>query len=180
MGGGDRSPRGGGAAGAMSPGRRSLLPLVEQFRRDHQDQRTVFVMMRFANVLLLDELYRVIRGELAALGINAVRGDEKTYTAQVWLNAEVYMQGADGGIAVFDNVLVGGRPPGGINPNVSVEAGYMLGLDKPVLLLRDRNLPEWPSDFAGQEYSRYDGENPATVAPALRRWAHQLPGMLPT
>lgn len=154
--------------------RESLLPLVGQFLEEHKGKRTVFIMMRFADHLLLNALLNVIREELNALGVEAVRGDDKYFAEEVWSNAQVYMLGADAGIAIFDNVTIRGRPPEGFNPNVPMEAGYMMGLDKAVLILKDIYLSDMPSNLRGVIYSKFNPDNPETARQKVREWAEGL------
>ncbi|RMH04182.1 MAG: hypothetical protein D6704_11585, partial [Nitrospirae bacterium] len=42
------------------------------------------------------------------------------------------------------------------NPNVSIEAGFMLALDRPVLFLANRQLASLPVDFAGHIFKTYE------------------------
>lgn len=157
-----------------SPDRVSVEPFADQLRADHSGERTVFVMMRFAQVHLLNTLYKVLNDELAAAGFVALRADEKQYASELWPNVQAYLLGAEAGIAIFDNVPAGGKLPVGFNPNVSVEAGYMMGLDKPVMLLKDKHLERMPTDFGGKLYHSFDGENPTSAAAAVRKWIGTL------
>lgn len=157
-----------------SPDRASVTPFADALQSDHHGERTVFVMMRFAQVHLLNTLYQVLKDELATAGFMALRADEKQYASELWPNVQAYLLGADAGIAILDNVPAGGKLPVGFNPNVSVEAGYMLGLDKPVMLLKDKHLERMPSDFGGKLYHSFDGENPKSAAGAVRKWIGTL------
>lgn len=154
--------------------RGTLTPLIEQYNRDFLGVKTVFVIMRFANVLVLNKLYQIISNELIALGVRAVRADERIYSDQLWVNVQVHMLGADAGIAVFDRPQIGGSNSLSFNPNVSIEAGYMMGLDKPIMLLKDKYLENLPTDFGGSLYHSYDGENPDTASVLVRKWAEGL------
>jgi len=155
--------------------RESIQTFVRKFRDEHQDQFTIFVMMRFGKSLIHNTLHECIARELDALGMQAVRADDCHYAADLWANVQTYMLGADAGIVIFDNVTIGGQPPVGINPNVSVELGYMMGLDKPWLMLKDRHLKEMPVDLRGILFSEFNGDDPeADVRKAVRHWAQAL------
>ncbi|WP_430493716.1 hypothetical protein, partial [Escherichia coli] len=42
------------------------------------------------------------------------------------------------------------------NPNVSLEVGYMMGMGKQVLLLKDKTLSSLHTDLAGKLYKPFD------------------------
>ena len=47
----------------------------------------------------------------------------------------------------------------------------MLGLKKPVLLLKDQTLRQLPSDLVGKLYKPFDPLHPAeTLAPEIEQW----------
>ena len=57
------------------------------------------------------------------------------------------------------------------NPNVSLEVGILLGLRKPVCLLKDKTLSVLHTDLIGKLYRTFDPHNPAHSIPdALRAW----------
>jgi hypothetical protein len=152
-----------------SANRESLNLHVQKFRKVNGG-RVVFVVMRFANNLLLQSLYEIIKTEATALGVKALRADDWEFSSQLWTNIEIYMLGADAGIVIFDGIQTGGRPPAGFNPNVSIEAGYLLGLDKPVLFLRDQYMELMPTDFQGMLYSPFDPDQPESARVHIRKW----------
>jgi hypothetical protein len=155
--------------------RQSLQPYVQGFRQKHRGEYTVFVMMRFATTLIHATLFETIRDELQKLGLCAVRADEENLAPELWTNVQACLLGADAGIVIFDNVSVRGQPPLGINPNVSVELGYLMGLDKPWLMLKDKYLETMPVDLGGIIYRPFDGSNPGPdVRKAVRTWAEGL------
>jgi hypothetical protein len=53
------------------------------------------------------------------------------------------------------------------NPNVSIEAGFMLALDRPVLFLANEKLRGLPVDFAGHIFKTYKS-NPDKVGGSAR------------
>lgn len=57
------------------------------------------------------------------------------------------------------------------NPNVTLELGYMLGLRKRCLLLREKRLPKMPSDVVGHLYKPWDAfDAQTTVSRQVERW----------
>ncbi len=72
---------------------------------------------------------------LASYGITALRADDKDYHEDLFTNIVTYLYGCSFGIAVFERIETDD-----VNPNVSLEVGYMQGLRKPVCLLKDKTL----------------------------------------
>jgi predicted nucleotide-binding protein len=54
---------------------------------------------------------------------------------------------------------------------VSLEVGYLLGLRKPVLLLKDQTLPRLPSDLVGRLYTEFNTFDVKGTLPAgIQHW----------
>jgi hypothetical protein len=70
------------------------------------------------------------------------------------------------GIAVFDRVT-----EDDFNPNVSLEVGYMLGMGKNILLLKDKTLKSLSTDLTGKLYREFDTTDPTATIPAqIEKW----------
>ena len=81
-------------------------------------------------------------------------------------NIMTYIYGSGFGIAVFERI-----EEQEFNPNISFEVGYMLGLRKRVLLLKDKKLKNLNTDLMGKLYKTFDPQNISkTVRPALQKW----------
>lgn len=110
-----------------------LEPSLREFLRDHPHYDTnVFVMMRFEQHQILAAAYSAVHDVLLKRGMDAVRADSRDYTGELWSNIQTYMHGCKLGIAIFENL--GGSNE--INPNVSLELGYMVALRKRTLILK--------------------------------------------
>lgn len=70
----------------------------------------------------------------------------------MWANIQAYIATCNYGVAVFDQIN-----DKDFNPNVSLEVGYMLALQKPVLLLKEQRLQSLPTDLVGHLYKQFDG-----------------------
>ena len=58
------------------------------------------------------------------------------------------------------------------NPNVSIEVGYMLSRNKPVLLLKEKNLGRLPTDMVGALYHDFDMDDSGkTIRTEVQKWA---------
>jgi hypothetical protein len=132
---------------------RHLEPYLRTFLEDHPDpSRNVFVMMRFSASEQMTQIHDAIVAGLAEHGMNAVRADDRDYTGELWSNIEVYLTGCEYGIAVFEDI-----EQRDYNPNVSLELGYLMGRGKRTLLLKEKRLPNMPSDVVHRLYKEFDG-----------------------
>ena len=58
------------------------------------------------------------------------------------------------------------------NPNVSLEVGHMIGLRKPVCLLKDKTLKMLQTDLMGKLYRTFDPQDAhKSVMKPLEDWA---------
>jgi len=144
-----------------------LVPHLREFLRDHPDyDRNVFLMMRFAPTPQLSAVHAAIQKTLSDLGFHCVRADDRDYTGDVWSNIEVHLSGCRYGIAVFEDI-----DQRDFNPNVSLELGYMMGLQKRCLILKEKRLPQMPADVVHKLYKTWDAFNiEETVSAEVTRW----------
>lgn len=129
--------------------------------------RNVFIMMPFSTSTS-EPIFDVIANELQDHGLIALRADKKALCPVLWWNVVTYMLGSSYGVVVYE-------PRGDIpfNPNVSIEAGFMLALDRPVLLLANARLQKLPVDFSGHIFKTYNPSEDAlvgSVRQAVRDW----------
>jgi hypothetical protein len=133
---------------------RHLEGELGRFHQDDPFDRSVFVMMKFPDrakmdawqVECLEALYGAVRDELDRHGLVARRADKKTYATskQLWDNLCVYMLGCRYGIAILED-HVGDE----LNPNVALEYGFMKGLGREVVLLKERCFKHLRADLVG-------------------------------
>jgi hypothetical protein len=123
-------------------------------------------MMQFGTTPAHDGILDGIREALEPHNMIALRADTKDYHTDLFYNILTYIYGCRFGIAVFDRIEANI-----INPNVSLEVGYMLGLGKSVCYLKDKTLPMLQTDLIGKLYRTFDPQNPqGTIPPELLRW----------
>lgn len=126
----------------------------------------VFLMMRFQSTAQHVEIAKAISYVLAAYSMNLIRADTTDYLPQLWDNVEACIGACRYGIAVLEQI-----DQHDINPNVSLELGYMWGQGKQCLLLKGGRLPFLPSDLSGHLYSEFDEYAITdTVVTQVRRW----------
>lgn len=140
---------------------------IEKFRRDYPlNKKTAFIMMPFNSTRLHDEILTCIKETLELHGIVGLRADDVEYMDELFPNVKVYMHTCDFGIAVFDRIT-----SDNFNPNVSLEVGYMLGMGKNVLFLKDKTLITLQSDLTGKLYKSFDTTDISNTIPEqINKW----------
>ena len=115
-----------------------------------------------------DYVAEAIRASLQKQGFEGHRADDWKYHGQLYWNVMTYMSGCSFGIAVFQALK---KDTGHHNPNVALEAGYMLAQGKPVCWLKDRRVKALPSDLAGKLYRKFSPKCPEkSISQVLPRW----------
>ena len=140
---------------------------LNRFKVDYPPiRKTAFVMMRFGTTAAHTAIVNTIREALNPLSIVALRADDKQYHDDLFDNVLTYVYGCDFGIAVFERIEAEE-----FNPNVSLEIGYLLALNKPVCLLKDKTLKTLHTDLMGKLYRTFDPLDPhETIPRELGRW----------
>ena len=134
-------------------GYQHLASGVLRCREDTPYDESVFVMMKYPDEAtmeprhrtLLTDIWETLSLTLATYELTARRADKKTYSDQLWENVCVYMLGCRYGIAVLED-----RAASELNPNVTLEYGFMKALNRPVALLRDLNFKHDRADLTGK------------------------------
>ena len=130
----------------------------------------VFLMMRFQKTKQHKKISDVISSVLAKYSLNQIRADSKQYHNELWANVKSCMDASDYGIAVFEQI-----DQRDINPNVSLELGYMLAQGKKCLLLKEKRVPALQSDLVGHLYHEFDSYDiEKTVIHEVRNWLRDL------
>ena len=125
------------------------------FLQDHPEpEKNVFLMMRFKEGQQYDEIRTVLRENLAIHGLKVLRADDKDYTGDLWETVCLYMLGCKYGIAVFEEI-----DEREFNPSVALELGFLMAHNIRCLILRDRRMPNLPTDIVGKLYKTFDTYN---------------------
>lgn len=148
---------------------RYLTGFIEAALNDHgESSRNVFLAMRFTDEAPFPEIVEVIRETCANNGLAVLRADDRAYTDDLWDNVMTYMYACRSAIAVFDQINY--RE---FNPNVALEAGFLLAQRKRVLLLKDQAIPDLPADIVGRIYRSYNTyQIRQTIPPQIDKWVH--------
>ena len=154
----------------LPPGFQDLSGQVVDFvRRTGTYDKNVFLIMPFGPDPQLDAVRTSLTTLLSTKGFNVYRADDKEYEDGLWDNICVYMLGCKYAIAIFK--VVGGV---GYNPNVGVEIGFMMALNKRVLILKDTNLPRLPGDLIHRLYHQVDFSDLPAVQAHVTKWFDDL------
>jgi hypothetical protein len=140
---------------------------LEKIRKDYPvGSKIAFIIMKFGNTSVHQKMIDDIKAVLAKHKIIGLRADDKEYLDELFPNVKVYMHACDFGIAVYERIL-----SDEFNPNVSLEVGYLLGMKKPVLLLKDQTLKSLNTDLTGKLYKEFDTTNTTeSIKAAIEKW----------
>lgn len=146
-----------------------LQPFLDIFSTDYPHfDRNVAIIMSFAGTPELEKVDKTVRSSLNQSGLIGHRADDKVYApdGDLWNNVCVYLIGCKYGVAVFD-----GSNNGSTTPNVPLEYGFMRALNRRVLLLREKSVPNMPSDIIGKLYRPFDLANmPHSLSAEITEW----------
>jgi hypothetical protein len=144
---------------------------LKRFRKDHPNPHGLaFVMMQFGDSKNHKLILRHIKKCLKSNGLTALRADDKQYHDDLYYNILTYIYGSRFGIAVYDRIETNN-----FNPNVSLEVGYMLGIQKKACYLKERTLTALQTDLIGKWYRVFDVQNcEKTINSALLSWMTQI------
>lgn len=137
--------------------------------------RCGFLIMRFTASKPYGRIVDTICQTAGRHNLNILRADAHEFHADLLSNVKTYLHGCSFGIAVYDRIRTD-EP----NINVGFEAGYMMAMNKPVLLLKDETLPQLQADLAGKLYKGFDPHNPEeTIPPQFEKWLEDYGIILP-
>jgi hypothetical protein len=164
------------------PGYEHLIPAMRKFHEDTPYEKSVFVMMKFPDTQmndvhrqLLNDIWRVISDTLSKRDIKARRADLDTYYDQVWENVCVHMFGSKYGMAILED-----RVANELNPNVTLEYGFMKALNRTVGLFRAQDFRHDRADLTGKLSKSFsidasDRLDESSLKSAIYEWLTGLP-----
>lgn len=150
-------------------------PGVDLLLAQSQYERNVFIMAPLRPDARYIAAIDAMKKELKGGGFRGWTADEIDLGDDLWLNVRCFMHASKYGIALVTADEVEQAHAVTIrrdvyNPNVIVEAGYMLGQGKEVLILKDTRTA-LPTDLLGRLFRPLNFANPAPeVRAAVQRW----------
>lgn len=113
--------------------------------------RNVFVMMRYRDVRHFHQIESSIRACLGRYGLIARLAKDRAFVDGLWDNIVIYMRYCRFGLVVFEEI-----DERDFNPNISLELGYMYALARRCLVLKEKRMPNLPTDICGKLYRNFD------------------------
>jgi CheY-like chemotaxis protein len=154
----------------LAEGLRSFFEDTQNACEDYG--KNVFIMTRFKpGNRHLQAIDQALRKSLAAHGLRGHRADDRCYAADrnLWDNVCIYMFGCRYGVAILEDVI-----QEEFNPNVALEYGFLRGLGKPTLLLKERMFHP-RADIIGTLLEEFDIlDIDASIESAIARWARDI------
>lgn len=125
-----------------------------------------FLIMRFTAAKPFEQIVGAIKATGEKHGLSVIRADENEFHADLWGNVRTLLHRCGFGVAVFERIE--SEEP---NANIGLEVGYLMAMNKPVLLLKDKTVEVLQSDLAGKLYKPFDPHDPGgTIPNQLTKW----------
>lgn len=143
-----------------------LVESVNKIKSDYPGKKIAFLIMRFGQGGEYDRIVSTIKTELAKKNIAVLRADDKEYHENLLYNILSYIYASDFGIAVFERIR-----DEIVNPNITFEVGYMMAINKPVCLLKEKTMQRLHTDIIGMLYREFDlADLQSTLKSSLHKW----------
>jgi phosphoserine phosphatase len=149
---------------------------LEKLYKRSPYSKNIFIMTPYRNDARYRETIQNVKSALKDRGYHGWLASDASFEPQLWDNIRIYLLGCCAGIAIFtDDIARDAKEDAGrhavYNPNVSIEAGYMMAHPKPILLLKEKKLQRLPSDMLNFLYRDFDMENSeASIRSAVDKW----------
>lgn len=135
-------------------------------------ETNVFCMTRFPREEREDELPDPVRDVITAAralldtrGLHMHLASDRQADDELFGNIAAHMWACKYGIGLFET-----RFGEEFNDNLQIEVGAMLMTGRRVVLLKDRDTPNMPTDFVGHIYKSVDFDDPDSITQALATW----------
>jgi hypothetical protein len=132
----------------------------------------VFCMTRFPRREKEDELPDPVRGVIVAAraaldarGLKMHLASDRQADDELFGNIAAHMWACKYGIGLFETRF--GKE---FNDNLQIEVGAMLMTGRRVVLLKDRDTPDMPTDFVGHIYRSVDFDDPDSIQTEIGNW----------
>jgi len=135
--------------------------------------KNVFVVMRYETREQHREIEQTIKETLRQYGLTAIIARDSDFHEGLWENVKFCMDNSQYGIVIFEDI--GGKPTH--NPNVALELGYMMALNKRCLILKEESLEALPTDVIGRLYRPFSSYRiRETMGRAIEKWLENVLG----
>ncbi len=134
---------------------------IDDFHLASPYEKSVFIMTKFPDgesPRKDEELSRVIKAAREAVtkcGFVSHVASDRDYDPMLWKNVEVYLLACCRGIAIVES-----KHTHELNPNVTMEWGWMRATDRRVLFLVEKTFDRSRADLSGLITDPFDWDNP--------------------
>ena len=149
---------------------------LDRLRSKFPDPKKVgFLVMRFTAAKPFAKIVEAIKKTGEDHGLKIIRADENEFHSGLWENVRTHLHGCGFGIAIYERIET--NEP---NANVGLEVGYLMAMNKPVLLLKDKTAEKVQTDLVGKLYKEFDTHDPEGTIPAqLTKWLEDYGIIIP-
>ena len=144
------------------PHKREHFDKLDDFFKDHGYEKSVFIMTKYPDnppkSALDTQLLAVIDLVKAAVkihGYTPALASDKRYHPELFRNIEVYLLGCSRAIAIVES-----KHTNELNPNVTMEWGWLRASDRQVLYLVEKDFDKARADIKGLIEDYFDWNNP--------------------
>jgi hypothetical protein len=133
---------------------------LEEFYRGGAHERSVFIMTKFPEgaspeATCLTNVINNVKDAIEACGYVPRIAQGHGYHRWLFDNVELFLLGCARGIAIVES-----RYLPELNPNVALEWGWMVGMGRQVLFLRESSFRHDRADWAGLLNNSFEWDNP--------------------
>lgn len=141
-----------------------IIDGIIKLKKDYKNEKTAFIISSFSenHNSILTKIKNVLKNKK----ITGLLSRDKEYVTTLWDNVQIYMHGCDFGIVVLSNIDID-KP---VNQNVLLEMGYMLGVKKPVLVLKEKQLQKVFTDVQGEYWHEFDAYNLDSIKTIIEKF----------
>jgi hypothetical protein len=147
------------------------LSKLGDFHKAATYKESVFIMTKFpegndTDDVQLKRIIEVVSKSIKDCGFCPRLASDVEYHSLLWDNIELYLLGCCKGVAIVEDHY---KPE--LNPNVSMEWGWMRGMGKEVLFLVENNFQQNRADLSGLLKHNFSWENPeGDIEQAIKSW----------
>ncbi len=159
-----------------------LLAILREFLQEHEFDRNVFGMTRFPREGSSEppdpvkNALEVARTVCSAHGLEFHLASDRQLHDDLWTNVAAHMWASRYGVGFFEDL---GKPPSGLNYNLTTEVGAMLITGRRCCLLKDPSITSLPTDLVGRIRKDVSLRQPDSVETVLHTWIRDDLGLGP-
>jgi len=139
--------------------------LMKDFKSDFPYDKNVFIMIKYSDADYFKNIEETITKALKNSNLTGHFAKDSGKCKTLWNNVELYMNCCKYGIIVFEEI-----DRRTINPNISIELGYMLGQQKRCLVLKEKRMTDLPTNIGGLIYHEFDFLKLETLNSEIENW----------